>query len=207
MREQEMEKKSQTHRVGERSRERWREQVFSLSTCHFTDPHYERQKHRGEITKKKEDVHYQTTLFPSLHFTLFLVITSLSVSFFLIQSRQMLKVKCNQTSKKCLILLKVNVCKYTSIHINIWKYNTLNQESSMFVDQGPLSWWRDAAGTPYYIYWIQLCSTGPTKISKVAYSAKHEKVNSWCSTTNVRHLLAISPELSEMESLVEYLVW
>lgn len=34
--------------------------MFSLSTCHFTDPHYERQKHRGETTKKKE-VHNQTT--------------------------------------------------------------------------------------------------------------------------------------------------
>lgn len=80
----------------ERGKERWREQVFSLSTCHFTDPRYERQKHRGEITKK-EDVYYQTTLFLSLYLTLFLFIISLSLSLFL--PKQVFKVQSNRDTK------------------------------------------------------------------------------------------------------------
>lgn len=44
-REQETEKK-EAKRKERGAKERWREQVFPLSTCHFTDPRYERQTQR-----------------------------------------------------------------------------------------------------------------------------------------------------------------
>lgn len=63
---EEKEPNAQRGRAGQREAKRWREQVFSLSRCHFTDPRI-KDKDWGET--KKEDVHYQTTLSTSMHLT------------------------------------------------------------------------------------------------------------------------------------------
>lgn len=77
-------KRSCVHREQDREKqkERWREQVFSLSSCHFTGPLYERPN-IGK--KKKEDMHHRTTHFAPMHLTHSLLLLSMYFSFLCFQ--------------------------------------------------------------------------------------------------------------------------
>lgn len=116
-REQETEKKKEAKSKERGAKERWREQVFPLSTCHFTDPRYERQtqrrnnKNRGCALPKRSLPLYA---FLPLVSSLFLfILLSLSLLFSLKASLSAQSARVNARQWKYTKILQISVRKYT----------------------------------------------------------------------------------------------